>query len=363
MTRDGLSYIVSRNTAVSNAAVWTGIASAIVALAVPWLPYVGTSGFMRWAVEVMCYLILAQMWNLMAGYGGLMSVGIQAFVGIGGYSVLVFAQHLGVNPFLSIPIAGAIAAIAAVVTSVLVFRMRGGYFAIGTWVLAEVFRIGFSNVSILGGGSGQSLTVMARIDRSTREIVTYLIAAAALIVASVAINLLLRSRFGLGLTAVRDSEDAAESQGVNVRLLKLQVYTLASFGAGIVGGIYYISILRISPAAAFDPNWVVAAIFIVVIGGIGTVEGPIVGTAIFFALRWALADYGAWYWLIMGAVAVLIIMFAPAGVWGFVRGRWGTQLLPLQRRLVLAGETKASGAVAPAATSGATVRSESGMAS
>ena len=235
--REGLSYVISRNTAASNAAVWLGVAAAVVALSVPWLPYVGTSGFMHWAVEVMCYLVLAQMWNLMAGYGGLMSVGIQAFVGIGGYSVIVFAQHLGVNPFLSIPIAGVMAAIAAVVTSVLVFRMRGGYFAIGTWVLAEVFRIAFSNVSVLGGGSGQSLTVMTRFDRSTREIAIYLIAAAALIIASVGINLLLRSRFGLGLTALRDSEAAAESQGVDVRSLKLQVYTLASFGAGVVGGI------------------------------------------------------------------------------------------------------------------------------
>jgi branched-chain amino acid transport system permease protein len=338
--REGVSYTVSRNTAVSNAAVWLGIALAIVVLAVPWLPYFGTSGFMRWAVEVMCYLVLAQMWNLMAGYGGLMSVGIQAFVGIGGYSMIVFAQHLGVNPFLSIPIAGLMAAVAATITSVLVFRMRGGYFAIGTWVLAEVFRIAFSNVSVLGGGSGQSLTVMARIDRSTRETMIYLIAAATLILASLAINLLLRSRFGLGLTALRDSESAAESQGVDVRWLKLQVYALSSFGAGLVGGIYYTNILRVSPTAAFDPNWVVAAIFIVVIGGIGTLEGPIVGAAIFFALRWALADYGTWYWLVMGAVAVLVIMFAPAGVWGYVRTRWNIQLLPLQRRLVITAPRK-----------------------
>ena len=338
--REDLSYVVSRNTAISNAAVWLGVAAAVVVVAVPWLPYLGTSAFMRWAVEVMCYLLLAQMWNLLAGYGGLMSVGMQAFVGIGGYSVFVFAQHLGVNPFLSIPIAGVMAALAAALTSPLVFRMRGGYFAIGTWVLAEVFRIAFSNVSLLGGGSGQSLTVMTRVDRTTREIAIYLIAATTLIVASVAINLLLRSRFGLGLTALRDSEAAAESQGVDVLALKLQVYTLSSFGAGLVGAIYYTSILRISPFAAFDLNWVVAATFIVVIGGIGTVEGPIVGTAIFFALRWLLADHGTWYWLVMGAVAVLVVMFAPAGVWGYVRARWNIQLLPLQRRLVLQRSTR-----------------------
>jgi branched-chain amino acid transport system permease protein len=331
MTAGGLSYTVSRSTTTSLAAVWLGVVFAFGLLSVPlW----GTPALMRWAVEVMCYLVLAQMWNLMAGYAGLMSVGLQAFVGVGAYSIFIFAQHLGVHPFLAIPLGGLMAAAAALMTSVLVFRMRGGYFAIGTWVLAEVFRIAFSNVSVLGGGSGQSLTVMARIDRSTREIGVYLIAAAILIGASVAINLLLRSRFGLGLTAIRDSEDAAESQGVDVKALKLLVYTFASFGAGLVGAVYFTSILRISPNAAFDPNWVVASVFIVVIGGIGTLEGPIIGTALFFGLRWLLADYGSWYWLVMGAVAVGVVVFAPTGIWGYVRDRWGMQLLPLQRRLI-----------------------------
>jgi branched-chain amino acid transport system permease protein len=249
-----------------------------------------------------------------------------------------------VHPFLAIPLGGVVAAIAALATSVVVFRMRGGYFAIGTWVLAEVFRIAFSNVATLGGGSGQSLTVMTHIERGARERGVYLIAAATLILVSVAINLLLRSRFGLGLMALRDSEDAAESQGVNVKALKLQVYALSSFGAGLVGAIYFTSILRISPFAAFDPNWAVAVIFIVVTGGIGTVEGPIVGAVIFFALRWALADYGTWYWLVMGAVAVVVIMFAPSGIWGYLRARWDIQLLPLQRRLEL--KTRAGTAAA-----------------
>lgn len=329
-----LSYAVTRSTPLSRAAIWLGVLSAAVALSVPlWAP----SSFMRWAVEVMCYLVLAQMWNLMAGYGGLLSVGQQAFVGIGGYALFVFAQHLGIHPFLAVPLGGLLAAVAAAATAPIVFRLRGGYFAVCTWVLAEVFRIAFSNVSALGGGSGQSLTVMARMDRPLRETGVYLIATVVLILASLAINLMLRSRFGLGLTAVRDSEAAAESQGVDVRALKLQVYVLAAFGSGLVGAVYYMSVLRISPPAAFDINWVVAAVFIVVIGGIGTLEGPLIGAAIFFGLRWALADYGAWYWLIMGSVAVAVIVFFPKGIWGWVRNRWDLQLLPLQRRLIVRG--------------------------
>ena len=205
-----IPYAVSRNTRLSVVAVSLGVAGALAMLSVP---FWGGPALMRWAVEVICYLLLAQMWNLMAGYGGMMSVGIQAFVGIGGYFVFVFAQHMGIHPFLAIPLGGMMAMIAAVVTSPLVFRMRGGYFAIGTWVLAEVFRICFSNVAMLGGGSGQSLTVMTKIDRSTREIGVYLIAAALLIVSSVAINLLLRSRFGLGLTALRTARTPPRARG------------------------------------------------------------------------------------------------------------------------------------------------------
>lgn len=331
------SYRVTRSTPASQAALGLAVVGALALLSVPlW----GPPSFMRWAVEVMCFLVLAQMWNLMAGYGGLISVGQQAFVGIGGYSLFLFAQHWGVHPFLAIPLGGVVAAVVAALTSRMIFRLRGGYFAVGTWVLSEVFRICFSNVSMLGGGSGQSLTVMARIDRDVREMGTFWIACALLIGVAIVVNLLLRSRFGLGLTAVRDSEAAAESQGVDVVGLKFRVYVLSSFGTGLVGALYYMNVLRISPASSFDLSWVVAAIFIVVIGGIGTLEGPIVGAAVFFALRWLLADYGSWYWLVLGVVAVATMVFFPKGLWGFVQQRFGLQLLPLQRRLSLATKEK-----------------------
>lgn len=323
-------YGVSRSTPLSQAAIWAGVLASLILVSVPWW---GEASLMRWAVEVMCFLVLAQMWNLLAGYGGLVSVGQQAFVGLGGYGLFVFAQHAGLNPFWSVPLGGVVAALVAALTAKVVFRLRGGYFAVGTWVVAEVIRIVMSNVSLLGGGSGQSLTIMARIPRELRESTTYWIACALLIGASLAINLLLRSRFGLALTAVRDSETAAESQGIDVAGLKFRVYVLSAFGTGLVGALYYLNSLRISPTSAFDLSWVVAAIFIVVIGGIGTLEGPIVGATVFFGLRWLLADYGSWYWIVMGAVAVAVMIVAPKGLWGLVQQRAGIELLPLRRRL------------------------------
>ena len=325
------SFAIQRGTRSTRIiGAWAGIAFVVALLSLPWW---GDSSLMRRAIEVICFLVLAQMWNLLAGYGGLISVGQQAFVGLGGYALFGFGQHLGVNPFLAIALAGLSAALIAVPTAKIVFRLRGGYFAVGTWVVSEVFRILLSNVSLLGGGSGQSLTVMARIPKGTRESVTFWIACALLLGSFAVVYCLLRSRFGLGLTAVRDSEAAAESQGVGVARLKFQVYVLSALGSGLVGALYYLNVLRIAPGSAFDLGWVVAAIFIVVIGGIGTIEGPIVGVVVFFALRALLADYGSWYWIVMGSVAIAVMVFFPKGLWGFVQQRFGWQLFPLQRKL------------------------------
>jgi branched-chain amino acid transport system permease protein len=325
-----IHFVVLRSTPANRVTGWALLVFCIALISVPWW---GDASLMRWMVEVICFLVLAQMWNLMAGYGGLISVGQQAFVGLGGYGLFVLAQHLRINPFLAVPLAGVAAVILAVPMSKLVFRLRGGYFAVGTWVVSEVCRILVSNLSLVGGGSGQSLTVMASIQRDVRESVTYWIACALLITTFVTVYALLRSRFGLGLTAIRDSEAAAESQGVRVATLKFQVYLLSALGTAMVGALYYLNVLRIAPASAFDLGWVVAAIFMVVIGGIGTLEGPIVGAAVFFFLRWLLSDYGSWYWLVMGSVAIVVMVFFPKGLWGFIQQRWGVQIFPLQRRL------------------------------
>ncbi len=312
----------------------TAVAAVILGLALVLLPFWGDAADARFVIEIICYVVLAQMWNLLAGYGGLVSIGQQGFVGLGAYAILVFAQHWGLNPFWSIPISGIVVALFAVPIAKLVMRLRGGYFAVGTWVVAEVMRISFSNLSVLGGGSGQSLTVMTQIERATRENLTYWIACVLLIATIGGMYALLRSRFGLALMAVRDSEAAAESQGIDVGAMKFRVFVLSAFGCGLVGALYYLSVLRVAPNAAFDLNWVVVAIFIVVIGGIGTIEGPLVGAAVFFFLRWLLADYGSYYWIALGVVAIAVMVLFPKGLWGMVRGRTGIDLFPLQMRFV-----------------------------
>jgi len=193
-----------------------------------WLP----SDAMRLVVQFACLLAMSQMWNLLVGYGGLVSIGQQAYIGIGGYALFVLANQLGLNPFVSVPIAGVVAALFALPTSRVVFRLSGGYFAVATWVVAEVYRLLVANISALGSGAGVSLTAMLAYDKGTRESITFWLAVVLLIATTGGVYWLLRSPLGLALTAMRDSDIAAESQGVAVGRIKLLVYVLAAFGTG-----------------------------------------------------------------------------------------------------------------------------------
>ena len=295
--------------------------------------------------EIFAYVALASLWNLLAGYAGLVSVGQQAFVGLGGYVLFGLAILAGVPPLWAIPAAGLIGAVAAVPVAALVFRLRGHYFAIGTWVIAEVFRLLASQVSALGGGSGTSLpsgiVIAIAQSRATREFMIYWIALALAVAILGLILLLLRSRYGLALTAIRDNELAALSNGVDVARVKLVIYVLAAGGTATVGALIFLQKLRISPDAAFSVNdWTAFVIFITVIGGIGRIEGPIVGTIVFFALRQTLADHGTLYLLMLGAVAIVVMLKAPKGIWGVIVEKLDWQVFPLQRRVVFGPQSE-----------------------
>jgi branched-chain amino acid transport system permease protein len=179
--------------------------------------------------------------------------------------------------------------------------------------------------------------------RQMREFLIYWVALALVVVVLAAIVLLLRSRYGLALTAIRDNELAARSSGIDVTRTKLVVYVLTAFGPAMVGALIFLQKLRISPDTAFSVNdWTAFVIFITVIGGIGRVEGPIIGTIVFFLLRQTLADLGSLYLLMLGAVAIAVMLFAPKGIWGLLVERFGWQLLPLERRLRLAADPRTS---------------------
>jgi branched-chain amino acid transport system permease protein len=261
-------------------------------------------------------------------------VGQQAWIGLGGYALMVLADDLGLNMFLAVLLSGLVAALIALPTAPLIFRLRAGYFAIGTWVVSEIFRLLVaSSTDWLRGGSGRTLAAAGLIDRSLRENVTYWLAVVIGVGAVALVYYLVRSRTGLGLTALRDSEVAAASLGVNTYRIKLLVFVLSAFYTGIVGGLIYLNVLRITPDASFTVQWTAFMIFIVVIGGIGTIEGPIIGAVIFFVIREYLSAFGGWSFILLGVVAIVMMLFAPQGVWGFLQQRFGLELFPVRRRL------------------------------
>lgn len=334
---ENLSSFESKNSSLRKIFIVIFILLLVMAVSLPWL---GGRSDMRLVSEFCYYLVLAQLWNLIAGYGGLVSIGQHAFVGLGGYAFFIFTVYLGVHPLAAILLSGVFALIFAIPSAYLLFRLYGAYFAVGTWVLAEVYRLGFAQVTTMGGGSGMSLpiNIIKKLGDSKfdREMLLYFISLILALSVIASIYFVLRSSWGLALTAIRDSETAAESLGVKKRLIKYSVYLFAAFGAGMAGSIIYLNKLRISPDSAFSvSDWTVNIIFIVVIGGLGTLEGPIIGALIFFLLREILADFGSIYMIFLGIVAVIVMLKFPKGIWGFISSYFNIEIFPVRRKLLI----------------------------
>ncbi|MBL6622693.1 MAG: branched-chain amino acid ABC transporter permease [Alphaproteobacteria bacterium] len=332
------SHQIERSTLATRLGL---LAGAAVLLALALAPaYLGRAD-LRLLGEIFLYLSLASLWNLLAGYAGLVSVGQQAFVGIGGYLLFALTIFGGVHPLIALLIIFVAGGLVSMPIAALIFRLRGAYFAIGTWVVAEVCRLGFAQLGALGGGSGISLPVKVvksiASSRAGREAASYWLALGVAVLVIAIAWLFLRSRRGLALTAIRDNELAAASLGIDIWRTKFVVYSMVGALTTLVGALIFLQKLRISPDAAFSVNdWTAFVIFIVVIGGIGTLEGPIIGTIVFFLLRETLADLGTIYLIVLGIVATIVMLFAPKGLWGAIKHFTGFQLFPLGYRVRLA---------------------------
>jgi branched-chain amino acid transport system permease protein len=315
------------------------------------LPAFASRALLQELFYVFTMLALAQLWNLLAGCAGLVSVGQQAFVGVGAYALFAFTVMEGFDAVPSIVLAGIVAGVVAVPAALIVFRLRGAYFAIGTWVVAEVCRLVLAQVKQLGGGTGTSLPtdvagamlgleevreLFAVRGPAARDILAYWLALLLAAGTFMLVYRLLRSRYGLALSAIGDAEAAAESAGVDVFRTKLLIYVVTAMATGMAGALIFLQKARISPDAAFSLiDWTAYVIFIVVIGGIGSMEGPIIGVLIFYLLQYYLAALGSWYLIILGGLAILLMLFAPSGVWGVISHTFDISLFPVRRRLIV----------------------------
>ena len=316
---------------------FTGALAALLVL-LAFAPLVLGQNSLDNLIQLYFLVILAIMWNALAGYGGLVSVGQQAFIGIGAYAVVYLSVQHTLNPYLAMVVATLFGAAISIPMAAVMLWLRGGAFAIGMWVVAEVFAILVSLDSTLGGGTGTSavLAFNLRYTPDQRLRYTYWAALAAAALLLVVLFVLLRSRLGASLQAIRDDEDAARSVGVRVLLGKGVLFVLAGAGCTAAGALilaWQLSILPLGPDSIFGVNWSAKMIFMVLVGGLGTFEGPILGAIVLYLLQTYVSNSGIWYFVMLGAIAIAVALFLPRGLWGAVRDRFDLQLLPVGYRL------------------------------
>jgi branched-chain amino acid transport system permease protein len=325
------SFRVERWTAASRGAV-VAVGAIAVGLAVAPL-WLGPGAMDRLTI-LFVYLILAAMWNALAGYAGLVSVGQQLFFGLGAYFTVKFAD-LGANPFLAMVLAAAAVGVIAVPLSFPMLRLRGGEFAIGMWVLAELAHLLVNLDPLVRGETGTSLISLNAFDPVLRRNLIYWLALAALVALLGGLFLLLRSRVGAAIQAIRDNEEAAASVGVRVTSTKRLIFVLAGLGVGAAGALWLATALTFQPKAYFSVQWTAYMIFMVLVGGIGTFEGAILGAVLFFAIETWFGATGVWYLVGLGATALIFALALPRGIWGAIERRTGLKLLPVGYRLEL----------------------------
>jgi branched-chain amino acid transport system permease protein len=294
------------------------LAALILVLAL--LPLIGApQSWLLYAFLFFIYLAMANMWNLLAGYSGLISLCQPAFLGLAGYT-LAIGTWVGL-PWWAGLLGGAIvAALFALLISVPVFRLSGIYFAIGTLVVPEALRMIFYLWRPVGGqmqGAGAGYMI-----KGTGGVSTHLIYWLAFVVGIGSIFLMrriLRSRLGLGLAAIRDNERTAASCGVSVFKLKLYTFIIAALVTGLSGAVYYLYQGYIEPSATFNVRWTMTLLLATVIGGIRTEEGPFIGTIVVVFLYFLLARYAGYSLLIQGMILIGLMLLSPQGIVGMLR--------------------------------------------
>jgi len=321
--------VVERWTALSKVSV-TMLVLAQVALALA--PMTLSDGMVDRLTVLFIYGILALMWNALAGYAGLVSVGHQAFFGLGAYGAVRLADA-GVSPYPALLLAAACVALLSVPISAFMLRLKGGEFAIGMWVVAALCHLLVNLDTLIQGETGTSLIALQRYDAGSRRLITYWLALATMVGLAWCVFGLLRSRVGSALQAIRDSEEAAASIGVRVLPTKRLIFVLSAFGCAAAGALWLATSVTFQPKTYFSVQWTAYMLFMVLVGGIGTYEGPILGAVVFFSIETLFGAAGVTYLIGLGVTAVVFALVLPRGIWGAVERKLGLQLLPVGYRL------------------------------
>ncbi len=292
----------------------------LVVLAV--LPVVGvTPNAARLLFISFVWITASVAWNILGGYAGQVSFGFAVFYGIGAYIAAMLIDGSKVNPYLAFLIAGAGAAIASVLIGLPTFRLRGPYFAIATIGVSEAVRVIATNLDITGGASGLRIAELRPFRQAEHYYSALVVAAAAIAISA----LIARHKFGLGLLAINQDEDAAADTGVNPFSYKLQAHAIAAFLTGLAGALFARYAAFISPSSVFAFQNSVTILLMPVIGGLGTVWGPVIGGVVVGVIEEEIVAYFPQvHLLIYGGLLILIVLVEPGGILGAVRRvqRW-----------------------------------------
>ncbi len=325
MMKDAKSFNVTRWTPTSRLILGL-IAVLLIALAIA--PVVASAGVIDRLTVLFVYILLAAMWNALAGFGGLVSIGQHMFFGLGAYLTIRLA-NTGLDPFASMALAAALVGMISLAVSYLMLHLKGGEFAIAMWVLAALTHRLVNLDPLIQGETGTSLISLNVYEIGVRRIAIYWAGLTAMTALLAALFLLLRSKTGAAIQAIRDSEEAAASIGVNVLGTKRVLFVLAAVGIGLAGAIWLASAISFQPKTYFSVQWTAYMIFMVLVGGIGTFEGAILGAVLFFLIESWFGDAGVWYLIGLGATALFFSLFFPKGLWGAIERRLPHALLPI----------------------------------
>jgi branched-chain amino acid transport system permease protein len=275
--------------------------------------------FLRIATETIMWIGLAITWDLLAGYTGYLNFGHAMFFGIGAYTTAILMKHAGWAFIMTVPVGGMFAGLAALIIGVPTLRLKGAYFAIGTWALALALQQLALTLDITGGPDGMRLPPFLN-----PAYFYYWMLGVVAVTFSLYWVLLERAPFGLKVRAIREDQEGAMALGINPTNIKVQAFVLSAVPVGLLGSIYAYWITFIDPLSALGDIVTDQAVVMAVVGGLGTLIGPVIGAVIVFAFKtlfWAyLSDYQVLYLIILGAAISLTVVFLPNGLWGTFMG-------------------------------------------
>jgi branched-chain amino acid transport system permease protein len=260
-------------------------------------------------------LSISTMWNLLTGYTGLVSLGQQMFIGLGGYTLAIATLFWRFPAFLGVALGGVVSAIFSIFLSSILLRMRGIYFTLGTMVLAEALKLWFTNWTYVKAGEG--IFISSAYDISVAEV--YYANFVVAIISIFLTKIIVTSKFGLGLQAIRDNEVSASISGVNIFRIKMFIFAVSALVTGLAGGTFYFYQVYIHPSTAFSFDLSLKMMLAVIIGGVGTMEGPLIGAGICVCLDQLLVNFPGTSLLIQGAIGLAMILLMPHGIMGFLK--------------------------------------------